>query len=65
VIVRDPAWTGSDDALVAELREFVQSRLARFKQPRAYAFIDALPRNASGKILKRVLRERFPGPAPE
>jgi acyl-coenzyme A synthetase/AMP-(fatty) acid ligase len=24
-----------------------------------------LPRNPSGKILKRVLREQFPGPAPE
>jgi len=28
-------------------------------------FVDTLPRNPSGKILKRVLRERFPGPAPE
>ena len=28
------------------------------------AFIDALPRNPSGKILKRVLRDEFPGPAP-
>jgi acyl-coenzyme A synthetase/AMP-(fatty) acid ligase len=25
----------------------------------------ALPRNPSGKILKRMLREQFPGPAPE
>jgi len=28
-------------------------------------FMDELPLNPSGKILKRVLRERFPGPAPE
>jgi fatty-acyl-CoA synthase len=43
----------------------VQSRLARYKQPRAFELIDVLPRNPSGKILKRLLRERFPGPAPE
>ena len=28
-------------------------------------FVDLLPRNPSGKILKRMLREQFPGPAPE
>ena len=28
-------------------------------------FVDEIPRNLSGKILKRVLREQFPGPAPE
>jgi acyl-coenzyme A synthetase/AMP-(fatty) acid ligase len=27
--------------------------------------MNALPRNPSGKILKRMLREQFPGPAPE
>jgi 2-furoate---CoA ligase len=33
------------------------SPLARFKRPRAYHFVDALPRSASGKILRRVLRD--------
>ncbi|MFK7915651.1 MAG: class I adenylate-forming enzyme family protein [Pseudomonadales bacterium] len=41
-----------------------QGKLARFKQPVAVAFVDEIPRNPSGKILKRVLREQFPGPAP-
>jgi acyl-coenzyme A synthetase/AMP-(fatty) acid ligase len=27
-------------------------------------FVDEIPRNPTGKILKRVLRDRFPGPAP-
>lgn len=31
--------------------------LADFKRPRAYEFIEALPRNAMGKVLKRELRE--------
>jgi O-succinylbenzoate-CoA ligase len=38
-------------------------KLARFKLPKAAVFIDELPRNANGKVLKRVLREQFPGPA--
>ena len=41
-----------------ELQEFCRARLARFKVPRAVRFIDALPRNPSDKVLKRVLREQ-------
>ena len=33
-------------------------RLARFKHPKAVVFVDALPKNAMGKTLKHVLRER-------
>lgn len=65
VIVRGDDWKGDDELLVQELRTLAQSRLARFKQPRTYVFMSALPRNPSGKILKRLLREQFPGPAPE
>jgi fatty-acyl-CoA synthase len=36
-------------------------RLARFKQPHDIAFIAALPRNATGKVLKRELRKHFLG----
>lgn len=49
----------------AEVIEFCQGRLARYKQPKAVAFVDEVPRNPTGKPLKRVLRDRFPGPAPE
>jgi acyl-CoA synthetase (AMP-forming)/AMP-acid ligase II len=65
VIVRAENWQRSDAELVEELKTYVQSRLARYKQPRAFELIDVLPRNPSGKILKRLLRDRFPGPAPE
>ncbi len=34
----------------------LDSGLARFKRPRAYAFVDAIPRSASGKLLRRHLR---------
>jgi fatty-acyl-CoA synthase len=39
------------------LQDHVREHLARFKVPRDIIFIDTLPRNATGKVLKRVLRE--------
>ncbi|GKV57614.1 fatty-acid CoA ligase [Sporosarcina sp. NCCP-2222] len=41
----------------ADLNSFLQERLASFKIPRLYEQVEALPRNASGKILKQPLRE--------
>jgi acyl-CoA synthetase (AMP-forming)/AMP-acid ligase II len=42
-----------------ELREFVESRVARYKRPRQYELRAELPRTDAGKLLKRVLRDRF------
>ncbi len=39
--------------------QFCKSKLASYKCPQDVVFIDALPRNPSGKILKRVLREEY------
>ena len=41
----------------AELISFCSERLARYKVPRAVSFVPALPRNPSGKVLKRELRD--------
>jgi len=41
-----------------ELKAHVKSNLARFKVPREIVFVDELPRNATGKVLKRELAER-------
>ena len=43
----------------ATLDAFARDRLAGYKVPRRYAFTDALPRNPSGKILKRELRKPY------
>lgn len=40
-----------------ELREHVKANLARFKVPREIVFVDELPRNATGKVLKRELAQ--------
>jgi len=51
VVLRPGATTTAD-----ELLEHCRARLARFKVPKDVTFIDALPRNPSGKVLKRELR---------
>ncbi|UZJ32505.1 acyl-CoA synthetase [Streptomyces endophytica] len=56
VVVRCP---GGDMVGEQELIEAARARLAPFKAPKRVVFVDALPRNASGKVLKRELRERF------
>ncbi|WP_327692878.1 fatty acyl-CoA synthetase [Streptomyces sp. NBC_00459] len=43
----------------AELIAHAREELAHFKAPKRVVFVDELPRNASGKILKRELRDRF------
>jgi fatty-acyl-CoA synthase len=52
VVTRQAA---TEDELLAHARE----RLAPFKLPKAVHFVDELPKNPSGKLLKRELRERF------
>lgn len=45
----------TEEAVIAHCAE----RLARFKLPQSVLFTDLLPRNATGKVLKTVLREKF------
>jgi acyl-CoA synthetase (AMP-forming)/AMP-acid ligase II len=56
VALREGAEVGED-----ELKEHVKANLARYKVPREIVFLDELPRNATGKILKRELAEHDPG----
>lgn len=48
-----------EDLAPEELIAHVRERLSAFKVPKAIRFVPDLPRNASGKILKRELREQF------
>ena len=48
----------------AEIHAHCAANLARFKCPRLIRFVDALPRNATGKIHKPTLRGEFGVPAP-
>ena len=55
VVVLKEGAEATGDELVAFCRE----RLAGYKQPRSVDFITELPRNPSGKVLKRELREPY------
>jgi acyl-CoA synthetase (AMP-forming)/AMP-acid ligase II len=49
---------GGHDPSADDLRDHVKANLAGYKVPRDVVFLDALPRNATGKVLKRELAER-------
>jgi len=63
----DPKWGEKVVAVVCvrsdvdpeALIAFCRDRIASYKKPRHVVFIDALPKNASGKVLKRELRDRI------
>jgi len=57
VVVLKPGQTLSEDDIIAHCIK----NLAKFKIPSSVAFIEALPRNATGKVLKRTLREQYVG----
>ena len=48
----------------ADINAHCAANLARFKRPHVIKFVDALPRNATGKIHKPTLRKDFGAPAP-
>ncbi len=64
---QDPKWGEKVVAVVCkrsdvsgeELIAFCRERIASYKKPRHVVFIDVLPKNASGKVLKRELRDRL------
>ncbi|MCE3268653.1 MAG: long-chain fatty acid--CoA ligase [Burkholderiales bacterium] len=49
----------NETATESEIKEFLKPQLAAFKQPRRVLFVQKLPRNATGKILKRELRDQI------
>ncbi|MFJ5830703.1 AMP-binding protein [Streptomyces sp. NPDC093089] len=66
----DPVWgeavtavvvlrPGADRPTERELVDFTRDRIASYKKPRRVHFVDALPRNPNGKVLKRELRARM------
>ncbi len=56
-IVLKDGQAGSD-ALAADIQNFVKTRLSGHEYPREVAFIDAMPMTTTGKVIRRLLRER-------
>ena len=73
--VPHPKWQETGRAIVAlkdgaslteeALIAFCQDKLARYKIPKSVVFVDALPRNDIGKVIKTDLREMFGAPVTE
>jgi fatty-acyl-CoA synthase len=71
--IPDPQWGEVGMAIIAikpgqtldeaEISAHCAAKLARFKCPRLIRFVDALPRNATGKIHKPTLRREFATPS--
>jgi len=67
--VSDPEWGQQPRAIVVlkegevatgdEIMEYCRERLAGFKRPRSVVFVDSLPRNPMGKVLRKNLREEY------
>jgi long-chain acyl-CoA synthetase len=67
--IPDPYWVEKVHAVVVlkkgesltdqELIDFCKQKLARYKAPKSVEFVDTLPKNPAGKILKRQLREKY------
>ncbi|HXX08764.1 MAG TPA: acyl-CoA synthetase [Pseudolabrys sp.] len=48
----------ASDTLASEIQDFVKTRLSAHEYPREVAFIDAMPMTTTGKVIRRLLRER-------
>ncbi|GAB4338888.1 MAG: fatty acid--CoA ligase [Candidatus Abyssubacteria bacterium] len=67
--VPDPQWGETVKAIIVlrdghvateqDIINFCRKHLAGFKRPRSVEFVDSLPRNLSGKVLKKILREPY------
>jgi acyl-CoA synthetase (AMP-forming)/AMP-acid ligase II len=71
--ISDPEWGQEPGAVVVlkkgesataeEIMEYCREKLSSFKRPRLVVFADELPRNPMGKVLKRVLRDKYGQPS--
>jgi long-chain acyl-CoA synthetase len=61
IVVRSPGVAEDDEDLAIDIIAATRDRLAHYKCPTSVDFIDVLPRNPSGKVLKRELREPYWG----
>lgn len=55
IVVLKPGETATEEEII----EYCIERMARYRRPRSIDFLDDLPRNPSGKILKRIIRQQY------
>jgi long-chain acyl-CoA synthetase len=52
-------WPAAEGPMTATLEAWCEDRLAGFKRPRSYDYVEQLPRLDNGKLYKRALRDRY------
>jgi acyl-CoA synthetase (AMP-forming)/AMP-acid ligase II len=62
-VVQPTDWREAGPALAAELMAYCRDNLSHIKCPRSVDFEPELPRHPTGKLYKRLLRERYRGAA--
>ncbi|HAC57789.1 MAG TPA: acyl-CoA synthetase, partial [Rhodobiaceae bacterium] len=60
-VVQPIDWSEAGPALEAELMEFCKKHLSAIKCPRSIDFEEELPRHPTGKLYKRLIRDRYWG----
>jgi len=58
-VIQPMDWADAGPALAGELTDWLQGRIGRIKQPRQIDFMAELPRHPTGKLLKRLVRDRY------
>jgi len=58
-VVQPARWEDRSEDLVDELRTYVRNALGSVKCPKQFDFREALPREPTGKLMKRVLQEEY------
>jgi len=58
-IVQPLDWSDSGEALAASIQEHLNGKLAKMKIPKQIDFMEQLPRHATGKLYKRLLRDTY------
>ena len=58
-VIQPLDWTGEDPALAEELMTFVRANLSHVKSPKRIDFMQELPRHATGKLYKRLIRDAY------
>ena len=58
-VIQPLAWTGDHGELAEELMAFARANLSHVKSPRRIDFMQELPRHATGKLYKRLIRDAY------
>jgi long-chain acyl-CoA synthetase len=60
-VIQPADLSASREELAAELMAYCRANLSHVKTPRVFDFMDELPRHATGKLYKRLIRDAYWG----